>query len=60
MGFFVFGGVVGVTPPKKTTTGPVGVFPEEYNQIGSVDLKGQTDGRTDIMLLCIIDVGKTL
>ena len=62
-GGLVFGAVVSVPPPRKlpkNTTASVGISTEELNQIGSVagyrDHKGrkdrQTDGRTDIKLLC--------
>ena len=56
--FLVFGGIgVSHLPRKKpkNTTGPVGIFPEENNPIGSVVIEILRDGRTDIILLCIID-----
>ena len=45
----------------KITTGPVGIFPLKVESdwfSGYRDLKGQTDGQTDIILLCIIDYRK--
>ena len=39
----------------KTTTGPVGIIPEEYNSIGSVVTEILGDGQTDIILLCFLD-----
>ena len=38
----------------KTTTGPIGIFPEEKNPIGSVVTKILRDEKTNIILLCII------
>ena len=46
-GFFVFRGGVGGAPPSKTTTGQVGIFPEEYNPIGSIVTEILRDGRKD-------------
>ena len=41
-GIFIFGG----WKQLKTTTGPIGIYPEDI----------QTDGQTDFILLCIIDM----
>ncbi len=59
--FFIFLGVAGVPPPieqPKTTTGPVGIFPEVQNPIGLVVNKILSFyRRTDIILLCFITSG---
>ena len=58
--FFVFERVWTVTPSKKSLKPPqdqqVGIFPEEQNPIGSVVTEILRDGRTDIKLLCIVDI----
>ena len=48
-------GVGGVQHPKKIakiTTGPVGIFPEEYNPIGSLVTEILRDERTDGQTSC--------